>query len=95
MQDVTRRMPWRAAVGKHEIAPAHDEPVFSPDQLKPFNRKYARVGVVAVCLFLLALLTDNHQYHIGQYVCVAFIVGLLLVVAVDWWARKNGLSRRE
>lgn len=84
-----------AGVDRHEMAPAPDGPVLSPDQLKPFNRKYARVGVGVVCVFLLAIATDNRQYRIGNYVCIAFVIGLLIVVAVDWWARRNGISRRE
>lgn len=74
-------------------APDPDEPVVSPDQLKPMNRKLALVGVIGTCLFLIALLSDNRQYHIGQYACVGIVIGLILVVAIDWWARRNGISR--
>lgn len=84
-----------AAQREVEQAPDPDAPVVSPDQLKPMNRKLAMVGVVGTCVFLLAMLTDNRQYHEGQYVCVAIVIGLIIVVAIDRWARKNGLSRRD
>lgn len=74
-------------------APDPEEPVVSPDQLKPMNRKLALVGVIGTCAFLLALLSDNRQYHVGQYVCIGIVIFLIVVVALDWWARKNGISR--
>ena len=38
-----------------------EEPVYAPDQLKPGNRKWARIGAVGTAVILLATVAIAHE----------------------------------
>jgi len=69
-----------------------DEPVTSPDQLKPtVGGRAARVGAILVILILVALTFGNHLGHI-QDVWLLGLAGLLaLMLVLDFVLRRNGL----
>lgn len=70
---------------------AADEPVTSPDQHKPTNRRAARAGGIMTILILLALTRGNHMGNTENIWLVALAALIALIIAVDWLLRKNGL----
>jgi hypothetical protein len=74
--------------------PVPDDPVTSPDQHKPGNRRLDYVGAVVCAALLLLLLVADHPNGTE----IAWVCGcsgsLLLAVAVDWQLRRNGLRPR-
>jgi uncharacterized membrane protein YhhN len=70
---------------------AGDEPVTSPDQHRPTNRKAAYTGGVLTILALLAMTQGNHQGTIEDIWLIG-LAGLLAAIMVgDWLLKKNGL----
>jgi uncharacterized membrane protein len=72
---------------------AGDEPVTSPDQRRPLNHKWARIGGIVTIVVLLLMTLDGNR---GGYVETYFLLGTALVIALllvgDWLLRKNGLK---
>ncbi|NJC64095.1 DUF2631 domain-containing protein [Planosporangium flavigriseum] len=70
---------------------AGNEPVLSPDQLKPTNRRKARIGAVSAIVILLLMTIGNHKGNTENYFMYG-LAGLIVVVLVgDWVLRRNGL----
>jgi hypothetical protein len=68
-----------------------DDPVTSPDQAQPGNRRLAYVGTVAgAALLLLLLLGDHPNGTETAWVC-GCSAAPLTAVAVDWQLRRRGL----
>jgi hypothetical protein len=72
-----------------------EEPVYAPDQLKPGNRKWARIGAVGTAVILLAMLIGNHEGNTENIWLVVFAVGLLGALVVDSLLRRNGLRPED
>ena|SRR5689334_21113654 len=68
-----------------------DEPVTSPDQHGPGNRRLDYIGAVVAAALLLLLLAADHPNGVE----VAWVCGcsaaLLIAVVVDWQLRRRGL----
>ncbi|HEV7964015.1 MAG TPA: DUF2631 domain-containing protein [Actinoplanes sp.] len=69
-----------------------EEPVYSPDQLKPGNRKWARRGALGTAVLILALFWGNHEGNTENIYLVLFALGLIAAVVVDAVLRRNGLK---
>ncbi len=70
---------------------AGSEPVTSPDQHKPGNRKAARIAAVVTALALLAMICGNNRTNTGA-VFLIITAGLLIgTVVLDWVLRRRGL----
>ncbi|MFI9529325.1 DUF2631 domain-containing protein [Micromonospora rosaria] len=70
---------------------AGSEPVTSPDQHKPGNRKAGRIGAVVTALAMLAMLCGNHEGRVEDLWLVGIAVVLLGIVIGDVVLRRNGL----
>ncbi|WP_213454546.1 DUF2631 domain-containing protein [Rhizomonospora bruguierae] len=70
---------------------AGDEPVTSPDQHKPGNRKLGRIGALGTAAALLLLTIGNHRGHVEDYFLIALAAGLVAIVIGDAVLRRNGL----
>ncbi|MEV1287336.1 DUF2631 domain-containing protein [Micromonospora sp. NPDC049679] len=70
---------------------AGSEPVTSPDQLKPGNRKAGRIGAVVSALVLLAMTIGNHEGRVEDIWLVSIALLLLAIVIGDAVLRRNGL----
>jgi hypothetical protein len=69
----------------------HDEPVTSPDQRKPTNRKLAYTVGIAAIITMVAYLFGNHRGHIEDYWLI-FTAGVIAIAIVaDWLMVRNGL----
>lgn len=70
---------------------AGNEPVTSPDQLKPVNPRKARIGAVVAIVALLLMILGNHRGGVENYWLLA-LAGLVAVMIIgDWVLRRNGL----
>ncbi|MET0424173.1 MAG: DUF2631 domain-containing protein [Actinoplanes sp.] len=74
---------------------AEEGPVYSPDQLKPGNRKLARRGALATAVVLLMFFWGNHEGNTENIYLVLFAVGLVAVVIADAVLRRNGLKAND
>jgi hypothetical protein len=70
---------------------ADNEPVYAPDQLKPSNRKWGRIGAVGSALALLTMVQGNHEGNIEKIFLVVTALLLLTVVGLDAVLRRSGL----
>lgn len=70
---------------------AGSEPVTSPDQRKPGNRRAGQVGAVVSALILLSLTIGNHEGNIENIWLVVLALGLIGIVVGDVILRRNGL----
>ena len=69
-----------------------DEPVTSPDQLKPtVGGRAARVGAILVILILVAMTFGNHLGHIQDVWLLGLAALLALTLVIDFVLRRNGL----
>ena len=69
-----------------------DEPVTSPDQLKPtVGGRAARVGAILVILILVALTFGNHLGHVQDVWLLGLAALLALMLVIDFVLRRNGL----
>ena len=66
------------------------EPITSPDQRKPINRKWARVGAFVTAAILLLMMIGNHKGHVEDVFLGAAALLLVGAVILDWLLRKNG-----
>ena len=72
-----------------------EEPVYAPDQLKPGNRKWARIGAIGTAVILLAMLIGNHEGNTENVYLVLFALGLIGWVIADTVLRRNGLKPND
>jgi hypothetical protein len=70
---------------------AGDEPVTSPDQHKPGNRRLGRIGALATAAALLLLTLGNHRGNIENYFLFGLAACLIGMVIGDAVLRRNGL----
>lgn len=73
---------------------AGNEPVLSPDQLKPSNPRKARVGAVAAIVILLLMTIGNHKGNTENYFLIGIAALIVIMLVVDWVLRRNGLRGR-
>jgi hypothetical protein len=72
-----------------------EEPVYSPDQLKPGNRKWARRGALGTAVLILLLFWGNQEGNTEKIYLVLFAVGLVVAVIADAVLRRNGLKPND
>ena len=72
-----------------------EEPVYSPDQLKPGNRKWARRGALGTAFIILLFFWGNHEGNTENIFLVVFAVGLIAIVIGDAVLRRNGLKPND
>ena len=72
-----------------------EEPVYAPDQLKPGNRKWGRIGALGTAAILLLMLWGNHEGNTENIYLVLFALGLIGWVIADAVLRRNGLKPND
>jgi hypothetical protein len=70
---------------------AGNEPVLSPDQIKPTNPRKARIGAVVAIVVLLLMSIGNHQGNTENYFLYSLAGLIVLMLIGDWVLRRNGL----
>lgn len=70
---------------------AGSEPVTSPDQRKPGNRKAGRIGAIVTIIALLAMLKGNHHGKVEDIWLVSIAALLAIILIADVVLRRNGL----
>lgn len=69
----------------------NDEPVTSPDQRKPTNRKVAYTAGILAIVTMLAYLYGNHEGRVED-LWLLFTAGVIAIALVtDWLMVRNGL----
>jgi sugar phosphate permease len=74
---------------------AEQDPVYAPDQLKPGNRKLARIGALGTAAIMLMFFWGNHEGNTENIFLVVFAVGLVVAVIADAVLRRNGLKPND
>ena len=74
---------------------AEQDPVYAPDQLKPGNRKMARLGALGTAVVMLMFFWGNHEGNTENIFLVVFAVGLIGIVIGDVVLRRNGLKPND
>ena len=69
-----------------------EEPVYAPDQLKPGNRKWARIGALGTAAIMLLMLWGNHEGNTENIYLILTALLLVGAVLVDVVLRRNGLK---
>ncbi|BCJ54742.1 hypothetical protein Asp14428_62170 [Actinoplanes sp. NBRC 14428] len=72
-----------------------EEPVYAPDQLKPGNRKWARIGALGSAAVLLLYLWGNHEGNTENIWIIGTALLLVGAVFVDVVLRRNGLKPND
>ena len=72
-----------------------EEPVYAPDQLKPGNRKWGRIGAIASAGVILLYLWGNHEGNTENLFLVVTALLLIGAVVVDAVLRRNGLKPND
>jgi Protein of unknown function (DUF2631) len=72
-----------------------EEPVYSPDQLKPGNRKWGRRGAIASAVIVLLYLWGNHEGNTENIFLVVVALVLVGAVVADAVLRRNGLKAND
>lgn len=72
-----------------------EEPVYAPDQLKPGNRKWARIGAVGTAAIMLLMLWGNHEGNTENVYLILTALLLVGAVLVDVVLRRNGLKPND
>jgi hypothetical protein len=72
-----------------------EEPVYSPDQLKPGNRKWARRGALGSAVIVLLMYWGNHEGNTENIFLVLTALSLVGAVVVDSILRRNGLKPND
>jgi len=75
------------------VADQHDAPVTAPDQHKPTNLKWARIGGVGSIAVLLLMLLGNHEGQIENLFLIGTAALIAAVLVGDAVLRRNGLRR--
>jgi hypothetical protein len=71
---------------------ADSDEVYSPDQLKPGNRKWARRGALGSAVVMLMFFWGNHEGNTENIYLVVIALGLVGAVIADVVLRRNGLK---
>ena len=74
---------------------AEQDPVYAPDQLKPGNRKLARLGALGAAAIMLLFYWGNHEGNTENIFLAVFAVGLIAIVIGDAVLRRNGLKSND
>jgi hypothetical protein len=74
---------------------AESDPVYSPDQLKPGNRKRGVKGAVISAIVLLMFFWGNQEGNTEKIFLVVIAVGLIAAVVGDAVLRRNGLRSND
>ena len=74
---------------------AEQDPVYAPDQLKPGNRKLARLGALGTAAIMLMFFWGNHEGNTENIFLVVFALGLVGAVIADALLRRNGLKPND
>ena len=74
---------------------AEQDPVYAPDQLKPGNRKAARIGALGTAVVMLMFFWGNHEGNTENIFLVIFALGLIGAVIADVVLRRNGLKPND
>ena len=69
----------------------HDEPVTSPDQRKPTNRKLAYTVAIAGIVTCVAYVFGNHEGRVEDLWLLATAALLAIGLTADWLMVRNGL----
>jgi hypothetical protein len=72
-----------------------EEPVYSPDQLKPGSRKWARIGALGSAAIMLLYFWGNHEGNTENIFLVGTALILIGAVVVDSVMRRNGLKPND
>ena len=72
-----------------------EEPVYSPDQLKPGSRKWARIGALGSAAIMLLFFWGNHEGNTENIFLVVTALILIGAVVVDAVMRRNGLKPND
>ena len=72
-----------------------EEPVYAPDQLKPGNRKWGRIGAIGSAVAILLYLWGNHEGNTENVFLVVTALILIGAVVVDAVLRRNGLKPND
>ncbi|GGK27936.1 hypothetical protein GCM10010124_20670 [Pilimelia terevasa] len=71
---------------------AGNAPVTAPDQHKPTNRKWLRIGaVVSAAIIVLMAAFGNHEGRVENYVSYVIAGLMVLAVVVDAAMHRAGL----
>ena len=74
---------------------AESDPVYAPDQLKPGNRKMARIGALGSAAVMLLFFWGNHEGNTENIFLVLFALALVGAVIADVVLRRNGLKPND
>jgi hypothetical protein len=74
---------------------AESDPVYSPDQLKPGNRKWARRGALGSAVIMLLYFWGNQEGNTEKVYLVLTAALLIGAVLVDSVLRRNGLKPND
>jgi len=74
---------------------AEQDPVYAPDQLKPGNRKLARLGALGTAAVMLMFFWGNHEGNTENIWLAVLAVGLIVIVIADAVLRRNGLKQND
>ena len=74
---------------------AEQDPVYAPDQLKPGNRKLARIGALGTAVVMLMFFWGNHEGNTENIFLVVFALGLVGAVVADALLRRSGLKPND
>ena len=69
-----------------------EEPVYSPDQLRPGNRKWARRGALGAAAITLLFFCGNDEGNTESIFLLLVVLGLVGSVIADTVLRRNGLK---
>ena len=72
-----------------------EEQVYAPDQLKPGNRRWARIGAIGTAVLMLAMLWGNHEGNTENVFLVVTALLLVGAVVADATLRRNGLKNND
>jgi len=72
-----------------------EEPVYAPDQLKPGNRKWSRIGAIGSAVILLLYLWGNHEGNTENLFLLVTALTLIGAVIADSVLRRNGLKPND
>ena len=72
-----------------------EEPVYAPDQLKPGNRKWARIGALGSAAIMLLYLWGNHEGNTENIYLIVIAVLLIGTLIADSVLRRNGLKAND
>ena len=72
-----------------------EEPVYAPDQLKPGNRKWSRIGAIGSAVIILLYLWGNHEGNTENVFLIVTALLLIGAVVMDAVLRRNGLRPND